>query len=268
MKAQNQNVIPFKTTAILLTLLTLAGILNAQQFRSDTIAHGLGKVTCITRTPLGDIILGFEDGTLRSFDSTMQIEKANNQSIGISEPKTIDATNPKQLLVFYPNTQSIIQLSKELKPIRQIDLQILQAGKISKIKRSRDGNIWIVSDEESKFMKINLDARIFLTCSVVKKDSRDFIMEIFESNDLISCLVSDEMVHHFDKKGKITTSINLSEMGRKPTPHEIMINDFFLGQFESVEPEYGEYFDKNYFNPRFQLNSNSKKWYIIKHNRI
>lgn len=84
----------------------------------------------------------------------------NNNYLG--KLKLIDATNPFNLLLYYPDYQTVITLDRTLNETGEINLFDLGIINVQAIASSNDNNVWIYDDALFKLKKMDQNGRVLV----------------------------------------------------------------------------------------------------------
>lgn len=89
-----------------------------------------------------------------------EVFRYNNNYLG--QLKLIDATNPFNLLLYYPDYQTVITLDRTLSETGEINLFDLNIINVQAIGSSNDNNVWIYDDAAFKLKKIDQNGKVLL----------------------------------------------------------------------------------------------------------
>lgn len=89
-----------------------------------------------------------------------EVFRYNNNYLG--QLKLIDATNPFNLLLYYPDYQTVITLDRTLSETGEINLFDLNIINVQAIGSSNDNNVWIYDDAAFKLKKIDQNGQVLL----------------------------------------------------------------------------------------------------------
>ena len=95
-------------------------------------------------------------------DGTEQFRYINKT---LDEPTYLDATNPFNLLLFYPDYQNVVTLDRTMNLAGQYSLFQLNLFQVNAIGAAGDGNLWVYDEVTFRLKKIGLDGRVILQSS-------------------------------------------------------------------------------------------------------
>lgn len=150
-------------TALFFLLVTGYGFSVAQ---SDTMALKPEKsipfsAVNFTTDNLGNIYFITRDNQLVKYDihndTTITYNDFRYGTLG-----TVDATNPLQVLLFYPDFGTILIMDRFLSLQNTIDLRSLNIFKPDAVASSNDNNIWVYDEQEAELKKIDVNGNPIL----------------------------------------------------------------------------------------------------------
>jgi hypothetical protein len=119
------------------------------------------KAVNFTTDNLGNLYFITANNRLEKYDAqndtTLTYNNFQNGTLA-----AVDATNPLQLLLFYPDFGTIIILDRKLAFINKINLQNSGIFKPDAIATSYDNQIWVYDEQEAKLEKIDLAGNLLL----------------------------------------------------------------------------------------------------------
>ena len=151
-----------RITCQVVLLLLFSFSLSAQS--KDSTSYQLLKTfplqaTFITSDALQQWYIATEEGQLLKYSKKGQLlfEYSNDRlgTIGM-----VDATNPFNILVYYPDLATIILLDRTLSEIKEINLFSLAIFEPQAIALANDNNIWVYDPIAAQLKKINRTGKI------------------------------------------------------------------------------------------------------------
>ena len=114
-----------------------------------------------TTDPLNHIYLVTPDNTLLKYDDRgRELFRYSDNTLG--PLAHLDATNPFQVLLFYPEMQQIRLLDRTLAPIGSIDLGALGFWQVPAVAHSSDNQLWLYDPRTFQLKKIDSRGRVLL----------------------------------------------------------------------------------------------------------
>ena len=121
-----------------------------------------GKYSYFTTDKLKRIYAVNTANELIQFDSNgKELFRYNNNTLG--ELTYIDTSNPFNLLLFYPEFQTIITLDRTLNPIAELNLLTTAVGDAAAVALSNDNQLWIYDAASLQLMKLNAKGEVLLS---------------------------------------------------------------------------------------------------------
>ena len=121
-----------------------------------------GKYSYFTTDKLKRIYAVNAANELIQFDSNgKELFRYNNNTLG--ELTYIDTSNPFNLLLFYPEFQTIITLDRTLNPIAELNLLTTAVGDAAAVALSNDNQLWIYDAASLQLMKLNAKGEVLLS---------------------------------------------------------------------------------------------------------
>lgn len=115
-------------------------------------------VRYFTADHLGNYYLISRSHELIKYDVSGQwVGNYRQQVLGPLE--AVDVFNPLQLLLFYPELATLVQLDNMLYPTNQFQLEAVKLSTRSLVCRSFDNNFWLYDERAFRLRKIALDLR-------------------------------------------------------------------------------------------------------------
>ena len=136
--------------ALLFFVLLLCAPAMAQQAAPVIIP---ARARFIQTDELGNVYIIRSDNTLTRYtehgDSSAFYRSLNNGDIG-----AVDATNPLEVLVYFPKYSRIVVLDRMMTPKSEINLQRLNLFSPPAIAKSADGSIWVYDPFNARLRKV------------------------------------------------------------------------------------------------------------------
>ncbi len=121
-----------------------------------------GKYAYFTTDKLKRIYAVNAANELIQFDSNgKELFRYNNNTLG--ELTYIDTSNPFNLLLFYPEFQTIITLDRTLNPIAELNLLTTEIGDPTAVALSNDNHLWIYDAASLQLKKLNAKGEVLLS---------------------------------------------------------------------------------------------------------
>lgn len=121
-----------------------------------------GKYSYFTTDKLKRIYAVNTANELIQFDSNgKELFRYNNNTLG--ELTYIDTSNPFNLLLFYPEFQTIITLDRTLNPIAELNLLTTEVGDAAAVALSNDNQLWIYDAASLQLKKLNAKGEVLLS---------------------------------------------------------------------------------------------------------
>ena len=90
----------------------------------------------------------------------------------LGEPNYLDATNPFNLLLYFPDFQNVITLDRTLNLAGELNLQQLGFFRVNALGMAGDGNLWVYDEVDFRLKKIGQDGQIILQSSDLSLELR------------------------------------------------------------------------------------------------
>lgn len=121
-----------------------------------------GPYTELAVDPLGNAYVLTPDEQLLKFNPVgQQVFHYYNTVLGA--PGSIDASDPFNILLFYPEQQTIVQLNRTLNESSILDLRLTDIRNATAVARSHDNELWLYDDYQGRLYKLNSDGLITFT---------------------------------------------------------------------------------------------------------
>lgn len=124
---------------------------------ADTVGAYLYTITGVAKfsvTPLQQLLAIDSTGLLRLYDAQgTSLFQYHNTVAG--DAVQIDATDPFNLLLFFPEQQSIVLLDRTLSDRAMLDLRTTDVIHATAVARSHDNNIWIYDEPAGRLLLLD-----------------------------------------------------------------------------------------------------------------
>ncbi|HRO43828.1 MAG TPA: hypothetical protein PL009_13405 [Flavipsychrobacter sp.] len=108
----------------------------------------------MTTDELGNVYVVRDDNSLVRFDENGD-SSAFFRSIQNGEIASVDATNPMNIVVYYPAYSRVVILDRQLAQKIDLDLRRLNIANTSVVAASADGNLWVYDQFNARLRKID-----------------------------------------------------------------------------------------------------------------
>ncbi|KAA5533424.1 hypothetical protein F0919_12850 [Taibaiella lutea] len=125
----------------------------------------------ITTDELGNVYLVREDNALIRYNNNGD-STGNFRSIQNGELKSIDASNPLRILLYYSNASKILLLDRMLSVKNELDLKKLQIFNAPVVAMSTDGKIWVYDYVNARLKKFDDQLNITNTGNDMRQESQ------------------------------------------------------------------------------------------------
>ncbi|MFO8021334.1 MAG: hypothetical protein R6U65_02620 [Perlabentimonas sp.] len=129
----------------------------------------------------------------------------------LGKPKSLDASDPFRILVFYKESQNILLLNNDANIIGQpVNLNELGLGEIILACRSTRGGVWLYHRVSAEFVR--LDQRLV---SVVQQipfssiDNKSHPNHIVQEDGVLFAGINNEMIYRIDEYGTILPTLEI-----------------------------------------------------------
>lgn len=139
--------------------------LSSQDTTYIHIATISEKATFITTDKLLNVFVITERGELVKYTPEGK-EKFRYNNFSLGNPTLADATNPFQILLYYPEFQTIVTLDNTLNEAARYELFDLQVNEVEALCFANDGNLWLYDPVTFTLKKINRNGEILLESEI------------------------------------------------------------------------------------------------------
>lgn len=139
-------------------------------------------------------------------DSTLSFNR-----ISFGELKSLDASNPLRLLLFYQKFSKIVVLDNMLSPKREIELKKMNLWNVAAMGHSADGNIWVYDESEAKLFKINDLQQKVIQSNDLRQESNTVPspQSLVEKEGIVYLCDSLNGIYTFDRQGRFLNLLPL-----------------------------------------------------------
>jgi len=123
------------------------------------------KATFITTDKLLNVFVITERGELVKYTPEGK-EKFRYNNFSLGNPTLADATNPFQILLYYPEFQTIVTLDNTLNEAARYELFDLQVNEVEALCFANDGNVWLYDPITFTLKKIDRNGEILLESEI------------------------------------------------------------------------------------------------------
>lgn len=133
------------------------------QAQSDTSYTLIRSIPCAAKFFTTDklqqtYLINAKNEVVKYNTSGTPIFRYNNNTLG--RLHVVDATNPFNVLLYYPDYQTVITLDRTLNKTGEINLFDLDIINVQAIASSNDNNVWVYDDVSFKLKKINQNGQV------------------------------------------------------------------------------------------------------------
>jgi len=120
------------------------------------------KATFITTDKLQNVYVITEGGEFIKYTPEgKEIARYNNFSLG--NPQLVDATNPFQILLYFPEFMTVVTLDNTLNEAARYELfDLLDVNEVEALCFANDGNVWLYDPTTFTLKKINRNSEVLL----------------------------------------------------------------------------------------------------------
>lgn len=173
------------------------------------------QATFITTDKLLNVYLITRRGELVKFTPEgKELARYNNFSLG--QPSLIDATNPFQVLAYYPEFMTVVTLDKTMNEAAKYELFDLELNNVDALCFSADGNVWLYDPTTFQLKKIDRN-------SATLQESNDFSQRfdqlpqptfLLERNNALYLNDPKQGIFVFDAYGQYLNTIPVTGLKR------------------------------------------------------
>ncbi|HMQ49629.1 MAG TPA: hypothetical protein PKA00_19305 [Saprospiraceae bacterium] len=172
-------------------LLVLSTVLSAQQDTLRITHTFLETVQQLAVDKLQHVYLSNAQNDLVKYNASGQlVYQFNNNTKGAL--RTIDATDPFNVLLFYPDFQQLILLDRTLNEKARFSLYDSGIGEASAVALSNDNRIWVFDRVSFQLMKIDYDGQVVL-------NSEDLSFQLGQGLELVQLQAREDLLFALDK---------------------------------------------------------------------
>jgi len=123
------------------------------------------KAAFISTDKLLNVFVITERGELVKYTPEGE-EKFRYNNFSLGNPTLADATNPFQILLYYPEFQTIVTLDNTLNEAARYELFDLQVNEVEALCFANDGNVWLYDPITFTLKKIDRNGKILLESEI------------------------------------------------------------------------------------------------------
>jgi hypothetical protein len=167
-------------------VLGLLALLPGNALRSVRTIVAPAGISWLANDGLGNTLAITDKGELLRFDTAGK-QAANFREMVNGRLAYVDATNPLDILAFYPETARILFLDNMLYPKARFDLFQLGFGNHSVACRSEDGNVWLWDERNFQLLKVDRNMQLLQKGQSLQNQSSQALAPTFlvEANRLV-----------------------------------------------------------------------------------
>jgi hypothetical protein len=121
-----------------------------------------GVYTNFTIDATGNVYLVINETRIKKLDNNGDSVAVFNDVKRYGKIRSVDASNPFKVLVFYYETSTVVVLDRFLNERQVIDLRKHNIAQAKAVRLSYDNNIWVYDEVENKIKKINDNGELLL----------------------------------------------------------------------------------------------------------
>lgn len=171
------------------------------------------EIVFVTSDALQQIYVATEDGYILKFDKDGQLLfEYSNKRLG--KVGVLDASNPFNVLVYYPELARIILLDRTLSELKTIPLFDLQIFEPKAVALSNDNHIWVYDPINFQLKKISRDGEVLFQSKYLNQTTRiplalTFLLE--RDNQLIASDTT-KGIFIFDAFGQLKQQVEMKNV--------------------------------------------------------
>jgi hypothetical protein len=185
-------------------------VLSSQLFAQFDLIHNVDvPIKFATTDKLQQIYVVTPEDKVIKFDPRGK-EMTNYTNNYLGDIQWVDPTNPINIVVYYPDLQTLVTLDVTMNEISRTNLVNFGFFNIKAICSSNDGNIWIYDDLEFRLKKIDRNGRILMSSEnlLLLLNGPFKPTQMQERNNRVFALIPDEGIYIFDNMGNFDTVIS------------------------------------------------------------
>ena len=124
----------------------------------------------------------------------------------LGKPQFIYIQNPLQVILFYPDFQTLVFLDKSLNELNKIKLNSYPIPRVNTIGYSPDKSIWYFDDATGRVKKMNQQRAIEVDVMVPELQNGNRIIQILAQKNEILILENQGKVYRIDLFGKLIST--------------------------------------------------------------
>lgn len=170
--------------------------------------------TQIAADPLGNIYVTNALSNLQKVSSS-GVLMAQFQDSRFGRIGSIDASDPMEILLFYPDLQVVLLLDRSLTPINRINVTTLGLSFVRSICRSNDKSFWLFDGIAQQLKKINPQAT-----TLYASDPMPLLIgtpinptQIIQNGNYVAIIDTTKGIYTFDIFGNLIAAFNCQSSG-------------------------------------------------------
>ncbi len=169
------------------------------------------EATFLTSDKLQQCYLVAPDNELRKYDAdgNLLFQYTNNR-LGTLE--WVDATDPFNLLLYYPDYYTVVTLNRTLNPTGEYQLYDLNIGQIGAIAMASDNNLWLYDENAGTLKKIDRQGNVLVESTNIRLSLAQNIQpkNMLANDHQVYLNVPDRGILVFDNFGTFVKEIPLT----------------------------------------------------------
>lgn len=151
-----------------------------------------------------------EDVLIKYDQRGKEMGRYTNNYLG--ELEVVDPTNPINVVLYYPNLQTLVTLDVTMNEISRTNLVSYGFFNIDALCSTNDGNIWLMDGMEFRLKKINRNGKILYTSEnlMILMGQPFRPVKLLERNNKVFALDPEKGIYVFDNMGNFDKRYDLS----------------------------------------------------------
>lgn len=171
------------------------------------------KVNHLSTDNLQNVFAITRNGEVIKYNSSgKELGRYNEFSLGM--PSHLDATNPFQILLFYPDFMTVVTLNSTLNKIAAYELFDLDLNYVNDLCFSNDGNIWLYDATTFQVKKVDRNSRVLLTSQNLTFEFEDALNPNFlvQRENILFVNDPEQGILFFDIYGQYDQRLPIKEL--------------------------------------------------------